>query len=154
LTLIDANLLLYAYDADAPQHAAAAAWLQGIFRENEPLGLPWVTLWAFVRIATNARLWPNPKTVDEAFRVVRELVNQPGVVIVNPGARHRELLEKLIQDHRASGPLVSDAVLAALAIENGATLASSDQDFSRFTELRWINPLRGTPPPGTPKPTQ
>lgn len=149
MTLVDANLLLYAYDADAPQHAAASAWLEKMFHGTEIIGLPWVAIWAFLRVATNARLWPKPKTLDEAFDAVRDLVSQPGVVIVNPGARHSEILERLVQEHRATGSMVTDAVLAALALENGATLASSDQDFSRFRDLRWINPL--APPPRTPK---
>ena len=149
MILLDANLLLYAYDADAPQHPAATAWLEKTIRGSETIGLPWVAIWAFLRVTTNARLWPKPKTLDEAFDAVRDLVRQPGVVIVNPGTRHGEILEKLVREHRATGSMVSDAVLAALALENGATLASSDQDFSRFRDLRWINPLAS--PPGTPK---
>lgn len=149
MIIVDVNLLLYAYDAEAPQHTAAATWLESLFRGSEGVGLAWISLWAFVRIASNPRLWPEPAPVVGIFKVIRDWLAQPGVVIVNPGARHGEILEKLVHEHRATGPLVSDAVLAALALENGATLASSDQDFSRFRDLRWINPL--APPPRTPK---
>ena len=141
MILVDANLLLYAYNADAPEHAASARWLQDLLSGPETVGFAWSTLWAFLRISTNARLWPKPKPVAEAFAAVRELLAQPGVVILSPGPRHAELLEKLVRLHRATGPLVTDAVLAALALENGATLASTDQDLSRFTDLHWVNPL-------------
>ena len=141
MTLLDANLLLYAYNADAPEQPRAAAWLEQLLDGTEVIGLPWSTLWAFLRIATSARIWRNPKSAQEAFEIMRGWLAQPGVLIVQPGARHAELLEALVREHRATGPLLSDAVLAALALENGAVLASSDRDFSRFPGLRWINPL-------------
>jgi len=139
--IVDANILVYAYNADAPQHAAAASWLDDLFGGPEIIGLPWMTLWAFLRIVTSPRLWPNPKSAQEAFQIVREWLAQPGVFIIHPGQRHVELLERLVTEHRAAGPLVSDAALAALALENGAVLASTDRDFSRFPDLRWGNPL-------------
>lgn len=141
MILIDANLLLYAYNADAPEHPPAARWLQELLSGSEIVGLSWPTIWAFLRVTTSSRLWPHPKSVAEAFGSIREWLDRPGVVVVSPGPRHTEILEKLIRDHRAVGPLVSDAVLAALALENGATLASTDQDFSRFKGLKWVNPL-------------
>ncbi len=141
MTLIDVNLLLYAYDADAPQHLVAKRWLESLFASDDAIGLPWMTLWAFVRLSTNPRVRPNPKSAPEVFRIVGEWLAQPGVVIVEPGPRHLELLERLVGGHQAAGPLVTDAALAALALENGATLASSDQDFRRFPGLRWVNPL-------------
>jgi len=141
LTLLDANILLYAHDKDAPNHQAAAQWIKHLFHGSETIGLPWITLWAFVRISTNSRILNNPKTAQEAFQIVREWLALPGVVVVQPGPRHVELLERLVIDNRAAGPLITDAALAALAIENGATLASTDRDFSRFTDLRWVNPI-------------
>jgi toxin-antitoxin system PIN domain toxin len=140
VTVLDANVLLYAYNADAPQHAAAAAWLNELFSGQEMIGLPWATIWAFLRISTNARLWPNPKPAKEAFEIVREWLDRPGIVILEPGPRHVQILERLVMGHRVSGPMVSDAVMAAIALEYGAILASTDRDFSRFTDLRWINP--------------
>jgi len=141
MTIVDANVLIYAYHADAPQHKRSAAWLEHLLNGNEVVGLPWITLWAFLRISTNPRLWPNPKSPSEAFDAVRDLLAQPQVVVVGPEARHAELLQRLVLEHQAAGPLLTDAVLAALALENGASLASTDQDFSRFPALRWVNPL-------------
>ena len=142
MTIIDANLLLYAYNADAPQQPAAASWLENLSSSGEIIGLPWLTAWAFVRICTNARIWTTPLPARKAFAILDQWWNQPDVVALQPGPRHRELLEVLIAEHNAIGSLVSDAVVAALAIENGATLASTNQDFSRFRQLRWTNPLR------------
>lgn len=141
MTLLDANLLLYAYNADAPQHTAAARWLQELLGSGERILLPWVVIWAFIRIATNARVWPNPLPAEQAFRIVEEWIAQPGVVVLEAGPRHREILKQLVIEHGVTGPLVTDAILAALAIENGALLASTDQGFRRFPQLRWTNPL-------------
>jgi toxin-antitoxin system PIN domain toxin len=141
LTIIDANILLYAYNADAPHHLPAAAWLGDLLRSGEPIGLPWATIWAFIRISTNTRIWAHPKSAHEIFAVVENWLSQPNVVALNPGPRHTAILEKLLTCYGASGPLVTDAVFAALAIEYGARLASTDQDFRRFPEVRWINPL-------------
>jgi uncharacterized protein len=141
MTLIDANLLLYAYNADAPEQGAAARWLTELLESGETVALSWVVAWAFVRICTNHRIWDNPKPAKEAFAIIGEWLTQPNVVMLRPGPRHWELLERLVTEHHATGPSVTDAVLAAFAMENGATLASTDQDFSRFRGLRWINPL-------------
>ena len=92
-------------------------------------------------ISTNSRVLNNPKTAHEAVQIVREWLALPGVVVVQPGPRHLELLERLVIDNRAAGPLTTDAALAAMAIEHGATLASTDRDFSRFPDLRWVNPI-------------
>ena len=141
MTLLDVNVLLYAYDKDAPNHLAAAQWIKHLFLGSETIGLPWITLWAFMRISTNSRVLNNPKTAHEAFQIVREWLALPGVVVVQPGPRHLELLERLVIDNRAAGPLTTDAALAAMAIEHGATLASTDREFSRFPNLRWVNPI-------------
>lgn len=141
MTIIDANLLLFAYNADSPQQKASAQWLQKLLRSGQVIGLPWVTIWAFIRISTNSRIWENPRSPKEAFAIVADWLRQPGVVPLNPGPLHAEILEKLVRAHGATGPLVTDAVLAAIAIEHGALLASTDQDFNRFPELRWVNPL-------------
>ena len=141
MTIVDVNVLLYASQADAPQHKAALAWLNELFAGPDLIGLPWIVLWAFVRLSTNSRLWPKPMPAVTAFEHIREWLSQPGVVIVQPGPRHAEILERLVIENRVVGGLVSDAVLAALALENGAVLASTDRDFSRFTNLRWVNPI-------------
>lgn len=141
MTVIDANLLLYAYNSDAPQHDRIAVWLAELLASNEVVALPWVTIWAFIRICTNPRIWDTPRSAKDAFGIIGEWLAQPAVVLLQPGPRHWEILESLVREHQATGPLVTDAVLAALAIENGAFLASTDHDFSRFRSLRWVNPL-------------
>lgn len=133
--------MLYASELDSPRQQAAASWLKELFAGNDTIGLPWSTLWAFVRLSTNPRVWPTPMPAVVAFRHVREWLAQPGVIILHPGPRHAELLERLVTEGRAAGALVSDAALAALAIQNGAVLASTDRDFSRFPNLRWVNPI-------------
>lgn len=141
MIIIDANLFLYSYNADAPQQHSAAQWLTGLVASRETIALPWVTIWAFIRISTNARIWNEPLSAERAIGIIDEWLALPDVVMIQPGPRHLELLKQLVITHNAGGPLVSDAVLAALAIENGALLASTDQDFSRFKGLRWMNPL-------------
>jgi uncharacterized protein len=141
--VLDANLLLYAYNADCPEHVRARHWLEDLFASAEWIGLPWLTLWAFLRISTNPRLFPRPLTAHEAFGILHHWLALPRVVAVQPGPRHTEILEKFVTENRASGALVTDAALAALTFEHGAELASTDQDFSRFTGLRWTNPLEG-----------
>jgi len=100
-----------------------------------------LTIWAFIRIGTNSRIWANPRPAAEVFAIVGEWLAQPGVVPLQPGPLHAEILQKLVSDHGAIGPLVTDAIMAALAIEHGAVLASTHEDFRRFPELRWVNPL-------------
>jgi toxin-antitoxin system PIN domain toxin len=141
MTIIDANLLLYAYNADAPQQRTAAEWLAKLLRSGETIGLPWMIIWVFIRICTNSRIWANPRPAGEAFAIVGEWLAQPGVVPLHPGPLHAQILEGLVTKHGATGPLLTDAVLAALVMEYGALLASTDQDFRRFPDLRWLNPL-------------
>jgi toxin-antitoxin system PIN domain toxin len=141
MIILDANILIYAYNDQAPQCPAASAWLTRVLSGTEPVGLPWTTIWAFLRVTTSKKIWQTPGSPERAFQAVRELLEQPSVILLNPGPRHAELLEELVIGRRAIGPLVSDAAVAALAIENGAVLASTDRDFSRFPNLRWIDPL-------------
>lgn len=140
MIIIDSNILLYAANLAASEHERASAWLEQAL-VAERIGLPWVSLWSFLRIATNARLFPRPIPAREAFKEVRAWLELPSVTVVQPGPHHAEILEKLVTESQAAGPLVSDAVLAALAMEYGAVLASTDNDFRRFPTLRWINPL-------------
>lgn len=135
------RLPVYACNADAPQQPAAARWLKELFESGETAALPWMTLRAFVRISTNSRIWTNPWPAKDAFALIREWLSRPGVVVLQPGPRHSEILELLVVNHNTTGPLVTDAVLAALAMENGAVLASTDQDFRRFPDLRRVDPL-------------
>jgi toxin-antitoxin system PIN domain toxin len=141
MTVLDVNILLYGYNADAPQHASAASWLKHLLSSGESIALPWITAWAFIRISTNPAIWPRPFTAKQAFAVIGEWIAQPGVIVLQPGPRHAELLKRLLVEYHVTGPMVTDAVLAALTLEYGATLASTDQDFRRFPELRWQNPI-------------
>jgi uncharacterized protein len=95
VTLLDANILLYAYNADAPQHAIVRGWLDGLLASREPVGLTWLTLWAFLRISTNPRLFPRPLDVREAFEILRGWLASPIVVMIQPGALHADILESL-----------------------------------------------------------
>jgi uncharacterized protein len=141
MIVLDANILIYAYNRSAPQHQPAARWLQSLFEGNETIGLPWTTVWAFLRISTNPRLSPNPMPVELALDIVREWYSRPGVTPIGPGPRHLEYLTRIAVQNGVAGPLMSDAALAAIALEHGASLASADRDFARFEGLRWINPL-------------
>src|SRR5689334_20096465 len=116
MTILDANILIYAYNEDAPQHRAASRWLTDLFDKEEIVGLPWSTLWAFLRISTNVRAWPKPIPLERVFAVLREWLELPNVAVIQPGPRHIELLEKMVREGNVSGPLISDAALAALAI--------------------------------------
>lgn len=141
MTVLDANIFLYAYNKDEPQQRAAAEWLKELYASGETVALPWITVWAFIRISTNHRLWVNPMAKEQAFSIMEEWLGLPGVVGLEPGPRHFELLRRLAVENKATGAMLSDTALAALALENGAALASTDQDFARFSGLRWLNPL-------------
>ena len=143
MILVDANLLLYAYDPDSRQHDACRRWLEDALSGTEIVRFAWVTLWAFIRIATNARVFVRPLSPDEAHAAVAAWLRQPNAGILEPGERHVDLLASLLDEGQASGALVMDAALAAIAIEHGATLCSTDRDFARFQGLEWRNPVGG-----------
>ena len=142
MTLVDANILLYAYDSFSPHCQAAQAWLEAKLSEADPVALPWVSILAFVRISTNPRLMKAPLGMGDAIAAVSALLARENVIVLNPGERHWEILRNVLVEGQASGPLVTDAHLAALAIEHGAILASADRDFARFPGLKLLNPLR------------
>jgi toxin-antitoxin system PIN domain toxin len=139
--VVDANLLLYATDERSPRHAAARSWLEGVLRRDEPVAFAWAVLLAFLRLATNPRIFERPLSSERAFGVVSNWAAHPGAVIVHPGERHLGLVQELLRPLGTAGNLVTDAHLAALAIEYGAELDSCDADFSRFSGLRFVNPL-------------
>lgn len=141
MILIDANLLLYAYNASAAQHKAARKWLEEILSSADPVRLAWMTVLAFLRISTSARVFPSPLSIAEAIKCVADWLDQPSVDVLEPGERHFGLLSSLLPAAQAQGALVMDGHLAALAIEHGAVLYSTDKDFSRFPGLRVVNPL-------------
>ncbi len=141
MTIVDVNLLLYATIATFPQHEAAKSWLEKLLLEEDTIGLPWVSIWGYLRLATSNQAFAVNVTPTDAFAFIRSILASPGVQQVNPGPRHLDILQELAIDQQSRGGKLTDAVLAALAIENGATLASTDKDFSRFPKLKWLNPI-------------
>jgi hypothetical protein len=139
--IVDANLLLYASDQRSPRHRAARSWLERQLSGDETIAFTWVVLLAFLRLSTNPHVFTRPLALEQAFDVVDQWLEQPCVVIVHPGARHAAIVRELLAPLGTAGNLANDAHLAALAIEHGAELDSCDSDFSRFSGLRWINPL-------------
>jgi toxin-antitoxin system PIN domain toxin len=139
--LVDANLLLYARNADDPHHQRARDWLGGALNGPVRVGLPWLSLSAFLRISSNPRAWPRVLSISEAWEQVEDWLAAPASWIPLPTDRHAEVLGRLLLDHRLSSAMVTDAQLAALAVEHGVAVASTDTGFARFTEIRWIDPL-------------
>jgi uncharacterized protein len=134
--LVDANVLLYAVNEDAPHHPAANAWLDGALAGREPVGFAWVVLLAFLRLSTRAGLFTRPLTTEEATGVVELWLAQPAAIVVHPSERHLGLLRGLLTTTGTAANLVGDAHLAALALEQGAEIVSFDRDFERFEGVR------------------
>ncbi|MCW5979989.1 MAG: PIN domain-containing protein [Bryobacteraceae bacterium] len=144
MIVLDANILLYAYDSGSTLHLRARSWVEQVFSEGEPLGLPWQTVAAFLRVVTNPKLRGDRFTVEAAAAIVDQWLEQPNVRLLAPGDRHWSILRAAMVDGQARGPLVSDAHLAALTMEHGGVLHTTDRDFARFPGLRWMNPLQTT----------
>ena len=141
MIVLDANVLIYSYDSGSSQHVKARAWIEKAFSGLEGVGLPWHTVSAFLRVMTNTRL-PGPRlSLLQAAQLVDEWLEQPNVRVLSPGDEHWILLRQMILEGQASGALISDAQLAALTVEYGGVLHTTDRDFSRFPGLRWTNPL-------------
>ncbi len=141
MILADANLLLYAYNTDAPEHEGARAWLEASLSSPVPFALSWQTITAFIRISTNIRAFPQPLSSKEAVEIVAEWMERPNVTILHASERHWEIFSRLLDEGQVAGALGMDAHLAALAIEHGATLATTDRDFARFANLNTVNPV-------------
>lgn len=143
MILVDVNLLLYATNSHASQHPAARGWLDRQLSDSHRVGLPWACLLAFLRMSTNARIVARPLTMAAAWHQVAQWLRREPVWIPQPTERHAEVLGNLLAQPGVYGNLVPDAHLAALAIEHGLTLCSTDGDFARFRQLKWQNPLAG-----------
>lgn len=141
MILLDANLLLYAYNVADERHEAARRWLEGVLAGPEEVRLAWVTILAFLRIGTNPRAFEQPLSIQEAVAHASDLLAQPVVTVIEPAERHWRILSELLPSAQAKANLVMDAHLAALAIENGATLCTTDRDFTRFHGLKLRYPL-------------
>lgn len=144
MILPDLNLLVYAYNSDAPGHRRAKTWWESCLSGTRPVGLPWAVILGYLRLTTSRRVLVDPFTAQEAIGHIRSWLERPQVQILQPGSRHLDLLDSLMQDAQASGDLTTDVHLAALAIEHQAELNTNDGDFSRFSGLRWTNPLLAT----------
>ena len=141
MIVLDANILLYAYDSASSHHSKARAWVERVFSAAAPIGLPWQTVTAFLRIMTNPRLPGERFSTQEAVQVVDRWLEQPNIRLLAPGDDHWPLFRQMIVEGQASGPLITDAHLAALTIEYGGVLHTTDRNFARFPGLRWTNPL-------------
>jgi toxin-antitoxin system PIN domain toxin len=138
---VDANLLIYAYDQASRHHDAARAWLENALSTTTPVGLPWSSIHAFVRITTNPKIVQPALSITDALTIVNAWLDQPNVATLNPGPMYWSIFQRVATDARVHGNLVNDAHLAALAIEHGATIYTADGDFARFGRAQVINPL-------------
>lgn len=141
MILVDANLLIYAYNAAAKEHKRAKRWVESTFSGPAPVRLPWISVLAFLRITTNPNVFRHPLSLAEATKIVDDWLALPSVALLEPTERHWTLLREQLSKGQAIGPLATDAHLAALALEHGATLCTSDSDVSRFPDVTTVNPL-------------
>ena len=141
MILVDANLLLYAEDSLSAQHDAAREWWDRQLSGTAPVALSWPVLTAFIRIGTNLRLHRRPLTLREAVERTQSWFDQPCVRLLQPTDQHWVIFQKMLREGNAVANLVSDAHLAALAVEHNCVLQSTDADFARFRGLKWKNPL-------------
>jgi uncharacterized protein len=139
--LVDSNILIYAYNEASQQHSIARDWFLEQLNDAAPVGLPWQSLLAFLRITTNPRVFPNSISVSDAWCQITEWLDRENVWMPTTTDRHPAILGGLLTQSRVQGNFVMDAHLAALAIEHGLTLCSADNDFAKFSGLRWTNPL-------------
>ena len=141
MIVLDANILLYAYDSLSTHHTVARTWVERVFSGTELVGLPWPTVAGFLRITTNPRVPGERLTLTEAVDIVDGWLEQPNIRLLLPGDEHWTIFRKMIVEGQATGTLISDAQLAALTVEYGGVLHTTDRDFARFPGLRWKDPL-------------
>jgi toxin-antitoxin system PIN domain toxin len=139
--LVDANILLYSIDTASPFHGPAESWLVDALNGPRRIGIPWMSLAAFLRIATNPRATRHPLSPSEAWEHIDGWLDAPATWVPEPGRGHRTIFRDLMTRLDLRAGLVADAVLAAICIEHGLDIVSADSDFARFTELTWINPV-------------
>jgi uncharacterized protein len=146
--LVDANILLYAEDSLSPQHEVAREWWDAQLSGASPVCMCWTVISAFIRISTNSRIFAEPLSLKAAVARVQSWLDQPCVRLISATERHWLIFQNLLLEGQALGNLVTDAHLAALAMQHGCTLISTDADFARFSKLRWTNPLSANPSSG------
>jgi uncharacterized protein len=138
MKLVDANVLLFAVNADAKEHSRAKSWIETSLSGREPIAFAWVALLAFLRISTHPSLFQKPLRLVKAFKLLETWIGLRNARIIHPGERHLEILHGLVEQSGITGNLINDAHLAALALEHGAELVSFDRDFAQFEGLRTI----------------
>lgn len=141
MIVVDVNILIYAYNAGAPQHRVARQWVENAFTGGEHIGLPWAVAHAFLRLTTDGPSMTKPFSIEEASAIVEDWLGAPAVTMLSPGVRYWPILRDLIIGNGLRGSLISDAHIAALAIEHDASVCTTDRDFRRFANVRVINPL-------------
>jgi toxin-antitoxin system PIN domain toxin len=141
MVLIDVNVLVYAHRRDSLNHIAYRRWLEECISSDQAYGMSDLVLSGFLRIVTHPRIFKLPTGWEDALRFAAEVRSQPNCVVVTPGTRHWEIFTRLCRAAGVKGNLVSDAFLAALAIESGSEWITTDRDYSRFQGLRWRHPL-------------
>ncbi len=142
MILVDANLLIYAVDADSPHHERARIWLENTLSGTTRVGLAWIVLLAFTRITTRSSVLNSPLSLEAALTYVESWLEQPFVTVLSPGDHHWPVFRNLLVATGTAGNLVSDVHLAALAIEHGCEVVSADNDFKRFPGIHHSNPLQ------------
>jgi len=141
MKIVDINLLIYSINLDSPHHAQAKEWLEQALSADEQIGFAWIVILGFLRVVTNGKIMPHPLPPEAALELMDEWLKQPPASIIQPTGKHWNILNELLKPLGTAANLTSDAHLAALAIDHGARLYSTDNDFSRFPALRWTNPL-------------
>ena len=142
MILVDANVLLYAEDSLSPYHDTAREWWDAQLSGTSPVCLCWTVLTAFIRIATNRLVFERPLSLKDAIQRVQGWIDQPCTRLIHPTEQHWQVFQELLEQGQAVGNLTTDAHLAALAIEHGCQLYSTDSDFGRVPKLKWKNPLK------------
>ena len=140
MVVVDANVLVYAFDSLSPYHADSRRWLDGALAGGEAVGFAWTVVLAFLRLTTNPAVFATPASVEDAAAQVERWLDAPAAVVVEPTSRHLAVLRGLLATTGTAANLVNDAHLAALAVEHGASVASFDRDFQRFPGVRWRLP--------------
>jgi len=142
MILLDVNILVYAYDANSRHHAHARQWWENQLNGSQLIGLSWVGVLGFIRLLTNPRIFQHPYSAEEVVAIVDTWLLQPHVKMIHPSEQHFARLAGLIRQLGTAGNLTTDAHLAALAMERGLILQTTDADFARFPGLKWHNPLK------------
>jgi toxin-antitoxin system PIN domain toxin len=141
MIVVDVNLLIYAYDTTCADHNKARAWVEAAFSGDEPIGLPWQNISAFIRIMTYPGLFGERFIMRQVLSIFDEWIEMAHIRVLSPGEDHWEFFREMLVGGDVRGKLTSDAALAALTIEYGGVLYTADRDFARFPGLRWVNPL-------------